>query len=457
MKKTIISYSIFTLFLAIFCLSCKNLIRGKESTNLPDNELYQKFCASCHGKQLQHFKRLKSYEKSETDLFSIIKNGNTKLGMPEYGESMTDDQIKYLTKYIQEFDYKKNHIPNADPEKYEVIVDGLEIPWGFAFLPNGDMLIAEKKGVLSRFNAKDGMKPITGLPMINDEGQGGLMEVKLHPDYESNGWIYIAYSYQNLSNTKLTNTAIIRGKLSDQNALTDIESIYKGTPGGSTRRHYGTRIVFNKDNQLYFSNGDRGQRDDFPQKLNNSNGKIHRLNDDGTVPADNPFVNEADAIPSIYSYGHRNPQGLALHPTTGQLWVHEHGPRGGDEINIIKKGANYGWPVISYGINYTGTKFTDITTQEGMEQPVHYYKPSIAPCGMAFLDSNIYPKWKGNLFIGSLSFGYLERIELKDNQVVYQERLLKELDSRVRDVKVGPDGYLYVSLENPGRIIKLVQ
>ncbi len=452
----LITFSIFILIPVLIFMSCRNLIRGKESTELPDNELYTNFCASCHGKQLQHFKRLKSFEKPQAELFKIIKNGNSKLGMPAYGESMTDEQITYLTNYIRNFDYKKNHIPNSDPEKYEVVVEGLEIAWGFEWLPNGDMLVAEKKGTLSRYNAEKGLQKISGLPPINSEGQGGLMEVKLHPDYETNGWVYIAYSYIDENNNDLTNTAIIRAKLTEQNKLEQIEPIYKGTPAVETRRHYGTRIVFDKSNHIYFSNGDRGRRDLFPQKLDNSNGKIHRLHDDGSVPQDNPFVDQPNAVKSIYSYGHRNPQGLAFHPTTDVLWTHEHGPRGGDEINIIKKGVNYGWPVISYGINYTGTKFTDITAQSGMEQPVHYYKPSIAPCGMTFLDSNVYPKWKGNLFIGSLSFEYLERIELLDDQVIYQERLLKDLNSRVRDVKVGPDGYLYVSLEGPGRIIKLL-
>ena len=207
---------------------------------------------------------------------------------------------------------------------------------------------------------------------------------------------------------------------------------------------------------MYFSNGDRGKRDDFPQKLDNTNGKIHRLNDDGSIPADNPFVGQAGVTESIYSYGHRNPQGLAIHPQTGLIWEHEHGPKGGDEINIIEKGKNYCWPVISYGINYSGTTFTDITEKEGMEQPIHYYVPSIAPCGMTFLDSDIYPEWKNNLFIGSLSFRYLERVQLLGDKVVYQEKLLDELNSRVRNVKVGPDGYLYVAVEEPGRILKIL-
>ncbi|MEM6297178.1 MAG: PQQ-dependent sugar dehydrogenase, partial [Bacteroidota bacterium] len=238
--------------------------------------------------------------------------------------------------------------------------------------------------------------------------------------------------------------------------LQDIQQIYRGTPAVDTDYHFGCRMVFDNEGYLYFSNGDRGKRDDFPQNLDNTNGKIHRLHDDGRIPADNPFVNQEDAIKSIYSFGHRNPQGLALHPQTGKVWEHEHGPKGGDEINIIQKGKNYGWPVISYGINYNGTVFTDLTEKEGMEQPLHYYVPSIAPCGMAFLDSDVYPDWNGNLFIGSLSFRYLEMLRFSGDQVIQQEKLLEEFDSRVRNVVVSPEGYLYVSLEEPGRILKIL-
>lgn len=449
-------FFVIAIIIFIGAISC-NLSRNV-SVSSDIQAIYNENCSGCHGTQLQHFKRLKSYDKPAAALTNMIKLGEENLGMPAYGQTFTDSQIAELVAYIKDFDYKSNHqaSTSANPNyDIEVVIDGLEIPWSFEFFPNGDMLIAERNGTLSHYSKSAGKTTITGLPAIRVSGQGGLLDLKLHPNYEDNGWIYISYSYP-APNSDEGNTAIIRARLNDSMALYDIEEIYNGAPTVSTSHHYGNRMVFDNENRLYFSNGDRGKREEYPQSLDNTNGKIHRLNDDGSIPQDNPFVNDASAVGSIYSYGHRNPQGLAFHPVTGDLWEHEHGPKGGDEINIIEAGKNYGWPVISYGINYSGTKFTDITEKEGMEQPIHYYKPSIAPCGMTFLDSDVYPDWKNNLFIGSLRFEYLERIVLNDNQVVYQEKLLEELKSRVRDVRVGRDGYLYVAVENPGRILKLL-
>ena len=285
-------------------------------------------------------------------------------------------------------------------------------------------------------------------------GQGGLMDLQLHPEYAENGWIYISFSYFDALNKRAGNTAIIRTKLVG-NELSDIQYIYRGTPTLSSTHHYGSRIEFDNEGYLYFSIGDRGRRDKFPQKLDNSNGKVHRLHDDGRIPADNPFVSNPGAEKSIYSYGHRNIQGIARHPVTGEIWTHEHGPKGGDEINISKAGLNYGWPVISFGINYSGTKFTDDTAMAGMEQPMLYYVPSIAPCGMAFVTGNRYKGWENNLLIGSLRFKYLERLVVSENTVIEQERLLEDI-GRVRNVKVSPDGYIYVAVEQPGKILKLI-
>jgi glucose/arabinose dehydrogenase len=330
----------------------------------------------------------------------------------------------------------------------------LEIPWGLEFLPNGDLLIAERNGTLSRFTSDKKLIKIEGLPEIRVAGQGGLLDIKMHPDYAKNGFIYIAYSYYGDAEKNTGNTAIIRTKLKDNN-LTDITPIYKGTPAVKASHHYGCKLEFDRANRLYFSIGDRGNHDVFPQTLNNSNGKIHRLNDDGTVPADNPFVSTENAEPSVYSYGHRNSQGIAMHPVTGEIWESEHGPRGGDEINLLKKGKNYGWPVISFGINYNGTILTPDTANTGMEQPITYYIPSIAPCGMTFLTGNKYKGWENSLLIGSLRFEYLERCVIENHKVVKHERLLEGI-GRVRNVKVSPDGYIYVGVENPGRILKLI-
>jgi glucose/arabinose dehydrogenase len=454
-------YSLLSTFsLLLLMLSC-NASKQKSSAPPADKSIlttYNTYCASCHGQQLQQFKILKSYEKPVEELANTIKNGNLDAGMVAFGATLEDKQIQELAQFIKNYDYDQNFVVEKKEDKdyeVEVVIKGLEVPWGMEFLPNGDMLVAERKGALSRFSKTDGLHPIKGLPPIRAKGQGGLMDLKLHPNYEENGWLYISYSYIDEANDRACNTAIIRAKLVNDE-LTQIESIYKGTPATTTNHHFGNRMVFDREGYLYFSNGERGARDVFPQSLDNTNGKIHRLNDDGTVPQDNPFVGQKDAIPSIYSYGHRNPQGLAMHPVTGQIWEHEHGPRGGDEINLIQPGLNYGWPIITYGINYIGTIITDLTEKEGMEQPLHYYVPSIAPCGMAFLDGDVYPEWKNNLFIGSLRFQYLERLVLNGTTVVYQESMLEELSSRVRDVRVGPDGYLYVAVEGPGRILKIL-
>lgn len=445
----------------LFMVSSCNASKQKNATvnvNKSIVALYNSTCSGCHGQQLQQFKILKSYEKPVEELANTIKNGNLDAGMVAFGATLEDKQIQELAQFIKNYDYDQNFVVEKKEDKdyeVEVVIKGLEVPWGMEFLPNGDMLVAERKGVLSRFSKTDGLHPIKGLPPIRARGQGGLMDLKLHPQHEENGWLYISYSYIDEDNDRAGNTAIIRAKLVNDE-LTEIESIYRGTPASTTNHHFGNRMVFDREGYLYFSNGERGARDIFPQTLDNTNGKIHRLHDDGTVPQDNPFVGQKDAIASIYSYGHRNPQGLAMHPLTGQIWEHEHGPRGGDEINLIQPGLNYGWPVITYGINYIGTIITELTEKEGMEQPLHYYVPSIAPCGMAFLDSDVYPEWKNNLFIGSLRFQYLERLVLNGTTVVYQESMLEELSSRVRDVRVGPDGYLYVAVEGPGRILKIL-
>lgn len=333
----------------------------------------------------------------------------------------------------------------------ELVVSDINIPWGMAFLPDGSMLITEKAGELIHF--KNGTKTLVeGVPEIYVRGQGGFMDVKLHPNYETNGWIYFSYASAEGEGDG-GNTAIIRAKLKE-NTLVEKEVLYKASPNSKKGQHFGSRIEFDNDGYLYFSIGERGERDINPQDITRDCGKIYRLHDDGRIPKDNPFVNSENAKPAIYSYGHRNPQGLIKNPETGDMWEHEHGPQGGDEINIIQKGKNYGWPVISYGINYNGTPFTDITEKEGMEQPLFYWTPSIAPSGMAFVTSNKYPDWKGSILVGSLKFGYLERLVLNKEKVVKREKLLDKI-GRVRDVIQAPDGYIYVAVEGKG-IVKIV-
>ncbi|WP_282135124.1 PQQ-dependent sugar dehydrogenase [Seonamhaeicola maritimus] len=334
----------------------------------------------------------------------------------------------------------------------QVVVPDLTIPWGMTFLPDGSMLITEKSGELIHF--KNGEKiNIEGAPDVYVRGQGGFLDIELHPNYENNGWIYMTHSSTE-GEDEGGNTALIRAKLNG-NTLVDTEVLYKAGPNTKKGQHWGSRIEFDNEGFLYFSIGDRGNRDVNPQDITRDCGKIYRLHDDGSVPADNPFVDTENAKTAIYSYGHRNPQGMVKNPFTGAIWVNEHGPKGGDEINIIEKGNNYGWPVISYGINYSGTTFTDITEKEGMEQPLFYWVPSIAPSGMAIVSSDKYPDWEGNVLVGSLKFEYLERLVLENNEVTKREKLF-EGEGRVRNVVQAPDGYIYVAIENLG-IARIVQ
>jgi len=334
---------------------------------------------------------------------------------------------------------------------HEVLVSDLIKPWGFVFLPDKSILITEKDGRLIHY--KNGQKnEITNVPETYVNGQGGLMDIELHPDYKNNGWIYLTLSSNKGAETG-SHTALVRGKLKD-NQFVETQLLYKASPNTRAGQHFGSRIVFDKKGSLYFSIGERGKRDVNPQDITRDGGKIYRLFYNGKIPEDNPFYNSSNARKAIYSYGHRNPQGLALHPTTHAIWSHEHGPKGGDEINIIKKGKNYGWPLVTFGRNYSGTKITDKTSAPGFEAPIHYWDPSIAPSGMAFVTSSVYPNWDGNLLIGSLKFQYLNNCYLKNGKVIKEERLLDGL-GRVRSVEIGPDGYIYAGIENLG-IVKVI-
>ncbi len=349
---------------------------------------------------------------------------------------------------------KKNDIPiTAAPKNYttEVVVPNLIIPWGMTWLPDGSMLITEKSGTLIHY--KNGVKTdIKNVPEVYLRNQGGLLDIELHPEYEKNGWLYMTYASKE-GTEKGGFTAIMRAKLQG-NELTNVEKLYKGGPNTTKGQHFGSRIEFDNDGFLYFSIGDRGNRDENPQDITRDGGKIYRLNDDGSIPKDNPFVNKTGAKKAIFSYGHRNPQGMAINPIDGKIWVHEHGPKGGDEINAITKGVNYGWPIITYGLNYSGTSITDITSKEGMEQPIYYWVPSIAPSGMDFVTSDVYPDWKNDLLVGSLKFNYLELVELTDNIVTGRKKIVEDI-GRVRNVRQGPDGYIYVAVEDKG-IIKII-
>ena len=333
----------------------------------------------------------------------------------------------------------------------ELIVDGIDIPWGMDFINETEFLVTDKKGIL--YHVKNGVKTeVSGLPKVYVRGQGGLLDVALHPNFKSNKIVYLAISV-NLEGDEGGNTAIYSGTF-EKFKINNMKLLYKAVPNTKKGQHFGSRIVFDDKGHLFFGVGDRGNRDVNPQDIKNDGGKIYRLNLDGSIPNDNPFVNKQGAKKAVYTYGNRNPQGLIFHPITGELWEHEHGPKGGDEINIIEKGKNYGWPVITYGINYSGTSITDKREMPGMEQPLYYWVPSIAPSGMAFSTSDIYKDWKGDLFVGSLKFKYLERLVIRDKKVIKREKILDEI-GRVRNVKEGPDGYLYIGVDGKG-ILKVI-
>jgi len=355
-------------------------------------------------------------------------------------------------------------VSQAKTSEYQVetLITGIDIPWGMVQLPGGDFLVTDRNGDLYFADiAKQKNTKVQGLPDISVRGQGGLLDIALHPDYKNNGWLYFSYASAEGEGSG-DNTAIMRAKLSAKlgnMTLVEQQLLYKASPNSTRKHHYGSRIAFDQEGFLDFSIGDRGDRDTNPQSILLDGGKVYRLYDDGRIPQDNPFAKKQGAKTAIYSYGHRNPQGMAMHPVTGELWIHEHGPKGGDEINIIAKGKNYGWPVVSYGVNYIGTKFTELTEKKGMEQPVWYWTPSIAPSGMTFVTSDKYPKLKGKLLVGSLKFGYVVAATLDDalngNNKVESVDIIIENLARVRDIKQMADGYLYIATQD-NKIVRVL-
>jgi glucose/arabinose dehydrogenase len=338
----------------------------------------------------------------------------------------------------------------------ETVAKGLDHPWSLAFLPDGRMLVTERPGRI-RIVARDGkLSPaLAGVPKVFAASQGGLHDVILDRDFGQNRTIYFCYAEPAGSGAR---TALARARLMDEGTprLDAVEVIFRQEGPLSSGNHFGCRIVHAPDGNLFLTTGDHFTARDQAQNLGNHLGKLIRIRPDGSVPPDNPFVGRAGAKPEIWSYGHRNAQGLALHPASGKLWEHEHGPRGGDEINLIEKGKNYGWPVIGYGIDYSGAKIHESTRKEGMEQPLWYWVPSIAPSGMAFYTGHLFPAWRGNLFVGALASQLLARLELDGDKVVKEERLLRELRERIRDVRQGPDGALWLLADNSaGRILRL--
>lgn len=427
------------------------------------DQVYEQHCAVCHGKRGEGglggslVDGVWKYGESDEAKAKVIREGIPAMGMQAFGETLDEKEIRSLVVYMSELETRAN--PPARPaeqdEVYttqhqrfmiETITQNPARMWGVSFLPDGWKIVTEFDGPV-RLIDPEGRPgpPLENTPEIVRRGQGGMLDVAVHPDYNENGWVYLSFSE---GEGPQSLTSVVRGRIRG-NRWVDQEVVYRANPrfrtGAGT--HFGTRIVF-RDGYVYFAIGDRGAPDQA-QDLQRPNGKIHRLHDDGRIPSDNPFADK-DALPTLWSYGHRNPQALAFHPNTGELWSTEHGPRGGDELNRILPGRNYGWPRVTHGVNYNGTPITEHTELPGMESPVWHWTPSIAVCGMAFARADTYPGWKQDIFAGGLRAQVLERLRINaEHQVEEREVVLKNM-GRVRDVKTGPDGFLYVILENRG-------
>lgn len=335
----------------------------------------------------------------------------------------------------------------------ETVATGLAHPWSLAFLPNGDVLVTERAGRLRRI--RDGVldpAPLTGLPDLVVSGQGGLLDIVLHPEFANNQTLFLSYAHR--SGEGMT-TRVARARLGDR-GLTDVTVIFEALPRAGTSHHFAGRMAFDRKGLLYIAVGDRGTRD-RAQDLADDAGGVHRITINGEPAPGNPFLARDDARPTLFTYGNRNIQGMTIHPATGDIWTHEHGPRGGDEINILRAGTNYGWPEITYGIDYSGVPITPYTHKEGMAQPLHYWVPSIAPSGMAFYTGKSFPQWQGDLFVGALKARKLVRLELAQGRVTEEEDLLTELGERIRDVRMGPDGGLWLLTDSPdGKVYRIL-
>lgn len=429
---------------------------------------YQNFCGGCHGEKMDAFvDRRWNHGSTVEEIAKGIKSGYLEEGMPAFDSAFTGKEIVELAAYIRTgiVNVRKYHFQETPTSnifetekltiKLDTVATGLSVVWGMAFLPGGDLLVTERSGKIYQIGKNRQKTEVIGVPEVYAEGQGGLMDIALHPNFKQNRWVYFSYSLPKLTDSgKVATTAVTRATLQG-NTLTNLKLIFEALPYEKTRHHYGSRLVFDKLGHLFISVGERGYEQRNPQNLRVGLGKIHRINADGSIPKDNPYVDSMGYVASVYSFGHRNPQGMAINPATGDLWENEHGPRGGDEINIIGKAKNYGWPLTCYGINYNNKPITDKTTALGITNPLLYWLPSIGPSGMAFVTGERYKPWKGQLLVGSLRFKYLNLCYLKNGKVVKQEILLKNI-GRLRDVRMGPDGYIYVAVENPvGAIFRL--
>lgn len=458
---------------ATFHANAQNRTGGGEVRQLYDNN-----CAACHGMDLAGGSGSSLIDdewlhgSGDEDIAASIRDGVPDTEMLAWAGTLDEKQIRSMVIFLREMKTRsrqeqlladfEGEVVNAAGHRYslEEIARGEGLLWSIAFMPDGVMLVTQRDGVLWWF--EDGQRSqVEGVPEVWQRGQGGLMEVAPHPDYADNGWIYLSYSEhtgaqergRDAGMTTVVRGRIVEGHWSDQETLFEVDEVHHTSAGA----HYGSRFVFD-DGYLFFGIGDRG-RMERAQELDRPNGKIYRIHDDGRVPADNPFVDRDGALPEIWSYGHRNPQGLDRDPSTGLLWESEHGPRGGDEINLIEKGSNYGWPVITFGMNYNGTPMTDQTHRERMEQPKLFWVPSIAVAGIDFYEGDAFPDWTGRLLVGGMASQELHLLVIEDGKVTADDIILKGR-GRVRDVASGPDGHIYLLLNDAtsriGRVVRMV-
>jgi len=461
-----------TLLIATLFTGCSEGSARKAEQN------YLQFCVSCHGKNLSGGIAPSMLDDdwahggTDAEITQQIVAGNPTVGMPAFGEVLSDAEVRALVVYIREqrSQHRTNPPPAPKPDDEEIVVTAdhrfrvetvttdVNTPWGINWLPDGTLMIAEKSGNLRLWRDDSLSDPIDGIPNVDTLSQAGLFDAVAHPNYSENGWIYLSFAdiQTKLTGSRLSLTKIVRGRIANGTWI-DEETIYEGPIehyGKAGGFHFGSRIVFDREGYLFFSIGDRGAQQQS-QDLSLPNGKVHRVFDDGRIPPDNPFVNQAGAVPSIWSYGHRNPQGLDFDPRDDSLWSTEHGPRGGDELNLVRPALNYGWPVITYGMNYNGTPITSETARDGMEQPIVHWTPSIAVCGIAFYGADKFAAWENNLLVTALADRHLRRVVIEDGAVTQQEIILQDI-GRCRDVSTGPDGLIYIAVNGPDKIVRLV-
>lgn len=463
MIKNIIFILVFISTITIFI----GLVDFDNNNNKGVKE-YQQYCATCHGDNMQGglgeslIDDKWQFGDDEKSIRQNIKNGILESGMPAFSDVLTDNQIDDLITFIKEkggnytvpkYDVVKEIETFDYKVKVELVTDKVDEPWAIDFISSTKALITEQPGALRIIeNGKLLKDRVIGIPIVKYAGQGGLLDVAIDPSYSTNGWIYLAFSHD-IDGKGMTK--LVRGKLDGNNWVNE-ETVFQADEKFyvDTKYHYGSRIVFDDKGHLFFSIGDRGVRN-HAQDLTRPNGKIHRIYKDGSIPKDNPFIGDENNFPTIYAFGNRNAQGLSFHPETGELWESEHGQKGGDELNIIQSGKNYGWDKITYGRNYDGTVSSQKVKMEGMEVPILFWRPSIAVCGIDFYKGDLFPRWKNHLIVGALKFEEVRLLDIEDNRVLHQETIIKDA-GRVRDVSSAPDGSIYIVLNNPDEILRLV-